>query len=125
MSFTFDFHQVTQLRADIDREANTIMSKTSAVVKKGAVNIKRDWRSNAAQSAGAHASGYPSTINFDMSGQLEAEIGPNKAGQGNLGNLLEYGSVRNGPHDDGKRAAEAEGPKFEREIEKLSDRLLK
>ena len=121
----FDFHELTRLKADIEREAHQIVSETGAVVKKGATNIKTDWRSNAAASSGVHAAQYPATINFDMKGDLEAEIGPDKRGQGNLGNLLEYGSVKNPPHSDGKRAADKEEPRFEKELEKLSDRLLR
>jgi hypothetical protein len=121
----FDFHELTRLKADIEREAHQIVSETGAVVKKGAMNVKTDWRSNAAASSGRHARLYPATIDFDMKSDLEAEIGPQKRGQGNLGHLLEYGTATSGPHDDGKRAADKEEPRFEKELEKLSDRLLR
>lgn len=121
----FDFHELLQLKSDIDRETHAIVSKTGAVVKKGAMNVKTDWRSNAAASSGRHARKYPATIDFDMKGELEAEIGPRKYGQGNLGHLLEYGTATSGPHNDGKRAADKEEPKFAKELDKLSDRILK
>ncbi len=120
-----DFHELTQLKSDIEREAHDIVSKTGAVVKKGAVNVKNDWRRNASASSGRHARQYPGTIDFDMKSDMEAEIGPQKRGQGNLGHLLEYGTATSGPHWDGKRAADEETPKFEKELEKLSDRLLR
>jgi hypothetical protein len=54
-----------------------------------------------------------------------ATIGPNKAGpQGALGNLLEYGSVKNPPHNDGGRALASELPRFTAQLEILATRGL-
>jgi hypothetical protein len=54
-----------------------------------------------------------------------AIIGPDKgAPQGALGNLLEYGSVKNPPHRDGGRAADAEEPRFEAQMALLAERGL-
>lgn len=95
-----------------------VIREVEAVVKKGAVNIKTDWRNNAKATAGRHASAYPYSITFDgperhPGGVVVAEIGPDKSKrQGALGNLLEYGSAHNPPHNDGKRAADAEQDKF-------------
>ena len=54
-----------------------------------------------------------------------ATIGPDKAvPQGALGNLLEYGSVHNPPHNDGGRALDAELPRFNAQMELLAARGL-
>lgn len=109
-------------RAVIEREGR-------AVVSKGALNVKNDWRSNAASSAGRHARLYPSSIGYDIAqspGVVEAVIGPDKARpQGALGNLLEFGSVHNPPHNDGGRALDAEEPRFAAAVEALADQFLR
>ncbi len=94
----------------VDREAK-------AVVSKGALNIKNAWRRNAQGTAGRHARYYPSTVGYDLNvapGFIEAVIGPDKAlPQGPLGNLLEFGSVNNPPHNDAGRARLEEEPRFQ------------
>lgn len=96
--------------AEVNREAR-------GVVSKGALNIKNAWRRNAQATAGRHARYYPSTIGYDLHvapGFIEAVIGPDKAlPQGPLGNLLEYGSANNPPHNDGGRALLEEEPRFQ------------
>lgn len=98
-----------------------------AVVEHAAVNVKNGWKANAEKSSGHHARRYPASINYDMSlgaalvGRVEAVIGPDKSKpQGPLGNLLEFGSARNPPHNDGGRALREEAPKFEAEIAKVA-----
>lgn len=91
-----------------------------AVLKKGAVNVKKAWIASAKGTAGKSASAYPYAITFDEpegsagfgAGSFRVEIGPDKGRtQGPLGNLLEYGSVNNGPSHDGARALEDEAPR--------------
>ncbi|WNI16911.1 hypothetical protein [Actinacidiphila sp. ITFR-21] len=99
-----------------------------AAVRRGAVNIKNDWKANARASAPKHAPQYPNAIGFDVhrAGPVTiADIGPDKAGpQGALGNLLEYGSARNPPHRDGGRALDAETPRFEAQMALIVGRGL-
>ncbi|GFH34292.1 hypothetical protein [Streptomyces pacificus] len=87
-----------------------------AVVARGALNVKNGWRANAAATAGRHARLYPSSVSYDMKPHptgAAAEIGPDKSRpQGALGNLLEFGSVKNPPHMDGARALAAEAAEF-------------
>lgn len=98
--------------------SEALIREVEGVVKRGAVNIKRDWRKNAKESAGQSARAYPYSIDFDGPHRrpghvIEAEIGPDKdKRQGALGNLIEYGSVNNPPNNDGKRAADKEHDKF-------------
>jgi hypothetical protein len=69
---------------------------------------------------------YPASISYDVTegpGVVEAEIGPDKGRpQGPLGNLLEFGSAHNPPHNDGGRALDDEEPRFLAQVEALSER---
>jgi hypothetical protein len=107
---------LAKLRTDLTAAAK-ITEAVRAVTVKAAVNVKKGWRENAAATAPVHAKAYPYSITFDdptvVSGTISVEIGPDKGKrQGALGNLLEYGSANNPPHNDGKRAAEAEHDAF-------------
>jgi hypothetical protein len=100
-----------------------------AVVSRGALNIKNDWRANARSSGGRHARLYPLSIGYDLiptpGGGTGAVIGPDKDGpQGPLGNILEYGTSRQGGHNDGGRALLAEEPRFIAAVEQLGGGLL-
>jgi hypothetical protein len=100
------------------------------VVARGALNIKKDWQNNARASAGRHGRLYPSSIGYDDPVTVpgvgtSAVIGPDKARpQGALGNLIEFGSVHNPPHNDGGRALLAEEPRFVAAVEALGGELL-
>jgi hypothetical protein len=102
------------LAADLALAPARLTVAITAVVSKGALNIKTAWRANA--SGLPHAPAYPSSITYDLipsPGRIEAEIGPDKnKRQGALGNLIEYGSSKNPPHLDGARALAAEEPRF-------------
>jgi len=120
-----DTSELDALQRDILKAANTIDNRAAKVVKKGAVNIKRDWRANAAARGSRHARAYPFSISFDMKAKTEAEVGPeaSASSQGFLGYVLEYGGVHSPPHNDGKRAADKELPAFEREMGKLGEKI--
>lgn len=100
-----------------------------AVVARGALNVKRDWQSNAVTTAGRHARRYPASISYDLTplpGGATAEIGPDKARpQGALGNLLEFGSVHNPPHNDGGRALLTEEPRFAAQVAAVAARGMR
>lgn len=111
--------------------SEAITRQVEAVVKKAAVNIKKDWRENAKASVGNKAGAYPFSITFDgptRNGHtVEAEIGPDKdKKQGALGNLIEYGAPaqNTAPHNDGKRAADKELPNFERNLANAAASIL-
>ncbi|MEU1496991.1 hypothetical protein [Streptomyces sp. NPDC005732] len=125
----FDMSDVRRLERHLARAVPRARRDTRAVVVRGAMNIKKGWRANARQSAPKHAPAYPSTISYDVAryGQdiVMATIGPDKGGpQGALGNLLEYGSVKNPPHRDGGRALDAEEPRFEAQLALVLERGL-
>ena len=125
----FDTSDVRRLERHLARVVPRARRDMRAVVRRGALNIKRDWRSNARSTAPKHAPAYPSSISYDVTSYgpdiYRAVIGPDKAGpQGALGNLLEYGSVKNPPHRDGGRALDAEQPRFEAQMALITARGL-
>jgi hypothetical protein len=125
----FDMRDVRRLERHLARAIPIARRDTRAVVTRGAMNIKKDWRANARQSAPQHAPMYPRTIGYDVAAYgrdiIMATIGPDKGGpQGALGNLLEYGSVHNPPHRDGGRALDIEEPRFEAQLALIVERGL-
>lgn len=124
-----DISGLEQLIADMARAADQMDARVRAVVAKGALNIKNDWRRNARASSGRHAPHYPRSIGYDLTtvpgvGTI-AVIGPDKDEmQGPLGNILEYGTATQGGHNDGGRALLAEEPRFIAAVEQLGRDLL-
>lgn len=115
----FDAHEITGVVDAIGKATRVSLAEVTSVVAKGALNIKTD----AAQriSGLKHAPAYPRSIGYDMYVTMtgpSAIIGPDKdKPQGALGNLLEYGSVKNAPRPHLAPAAEAEEPKFAAALE--------
>ncbi|MFG2671362.1 hypothetical protein [Streptomyces sp. NPDC048445] len=125
----FDMGDVRRLRAHLAQGVPRAQRDVRAVVARGALNIKTEWRQNARASAPKHAPSYPRSISFDVHtfgpDQILAIIGPDKSGpQGALGNLLEYGSAKNPPHNDGGRALVNETPRFEAQMALVLERGL-
>jgi hypothetical protein len=123
-----DLTELDAIGAAVLASLTTVKVEGRAVVSKGALNIKNDWRANAIGSAGAHARLYPNSISYDIEPAgtvVEAAIGPDKGKpQGPLGNLLEFGSAHNAPHNDGGQALDAEEPRFEAAVEAMALRAL-
>lgn len=125
----FDMSDVRRLQRHLARSIPRMRRDARAVTMRGAVNIKKNWRQNARASSGRHAPYYPNAVGFDFAAYgrdiFMATIGPDKgARQGALGNILEYGSVKNPPHNDGGRALQAELPAFEAHLAQVAERGL-
>lgn len=116
MSINANTRQLDELANVFRVNAVRAQIQAHAVVNRGALNVKRGWQANATASAGRHAHLYPASISYEMKPYptgAAAEIGPDKnRPQGALGNLLEFGSVKNPPHMDGARALAAEAVAF-------------
>lgn len=99
MSMRFDVTQVKELAVDLTLAGAGIVPAARAVIEKGALNIKTGARARV--TGFPHAPSAPAAISYDMNisaTAVEAEIGYDKGKrQGALGNLLEYGSVKNSP----------------------------
>lgn len=109
---TADISQLKEWEHDLVEAAAKATVDAVKVVKRGAGNVKKGWINNAKITAGKHARAYPYSVTYDIEG-TSAEIGPDKSKrQGALGNLMEYGSSSNPPHNDGGRALDTEAPLF-------------
>ncbi|MBT2485810.1 MULTISPECIES: hypothetical protein [unclassified Microbacterium] len=82
----------------------------------------------------AHAPAFPYSITYDIEGsgsrsagsQLSAEIGPDKdRPQGALGNLIEFGSVKNPPQGIMHGALQENEADFERGVDRAIEDALK
>lgn len=125
---TADVRQLAQLARALEATASQAETEMTAIVTRGALNVKNGWRANAITTARRHARAYPYSVSYDVRpipGGASAEIGPDKSKtQGALGNLLEFGSVNNPPHNDGGRALLVEEPRFAEQVEALAERAL-
>lgn len=114
------------LARDLLVATKAVPAETRRVVQRGALNIKRDWQE--AWSGLSHAPSLASAVTYDTKETAaggEAEIGPDKGRrQGALGNLIEFGSVNNGPIPGGGPALMAEAPRFEQAMFDLTADLL-
>jgi hypothetical protein len=122
----FDNTGLDELVKLLGNAAEMPIKEATAIVAKGALNIKKD--AQRASSGLKHAPAYPRSIGYDVTASLtevSAEIGPDKQKpQGALGNLIEYGSVNNSPRPHFLPAAIAEMPKFEKALEDAARKAL-
>lgn len=124
---TANTRELYQLAVVFERNIAEAETQMTAIVTRGALGVKNGWRDNAIATSGKHARAYPYSVSYDVKpipGGAQAEIGPDKGKkQGALGNLLEYGSSKNRPHNDGGRALLAEAPRFAAQVAALTARL--
>lgn len=103
--------QIDQLSADLRALPEHARSDARQVIKRAAVNVKRQLVSEMQTSPSFR--GVASAISFDMeerAGSVEAVIGPTKGAPGSLANIAYFGSSRGGgtvPEPMGALQAEA------------------
>lgn len=92
-----DFGDVEAFAKALDDQGAKVILAQRAVVKKGALNVKK--RLQAEAQGVAHAPGFPRAITFDVEltgDEIVADIGPEKGGAGSLA-LLYLGNSNTGP----------------------------
>lgn len=121
-----DASQIRTLARDLDEVPERLAPDIRACLQKGALNIKRDWQ--ARWQGLSHLPALASTVTYDtryLRDAIVAEIGPDKARrQGPLGNVAEFGTVKNAPHPGGGPALAAEDPRFEKAIADIAGQAL-
>lgn len=92
---TWDMTELGQLAADLGKGNAKVVRDTRAAIEVGARALKKAAQKRV--TGLAHAPSAPDAITYDLHG-LNAEIGYDKSRrQGALGNILEYGTAKNGP----------------------------
>lgn len=127
----FDMSELRKLAVAIEATSTKAPKKARAVVKRGAENVKKQMRSEAA--ASSWFGQIAPTITYDMLGGgdlggtvIEAEIGPNthfKAAR--IENIAYFGSSRagGGTVPDPRGAGEAELPNLEKYLGDLGEAI--
>lgn len=111
----FDTSELRKLATDLGNADARIAEGVRATTAKAALNIKKQLQSEA--EGHKRFPHFPRSITFDTQigvNGIEAEIGPDKDRmQGALGNLLYFGTARNGPTlPDPGGALDAEKPNY-------------
>lgn len=134
-----DNSEFDKLRADVGAVPSLSGKYLFAAATVSARDVKDTARENA--TGMAHAPAFPRSITYDVSAgysllretfgtggadTIVAEIGPDKdLPQGDLGNLIEYGSVNNPPQGIMHGALQANQAGFERGVDRAIDDALK
>ncbi len=125
-SLKFNTAEVEAVADILIHAADLALAETRKVIAKGAANIKADARRRI--SGHPHLRHLPAAITYDpheSPGVVWAEIGPDKGRpQGALGNIPEFGTVKNPPTPYMRPAGDAERPRIERAMEDLAARAL-
>ena len=120
-----DTSDLRRLVAELGQAAD-IDDDVRPVVQRGALNIKQSWRRH--WTGLGHAPYVANSVTYDTKAsgfKVEAEIGPDKSKpQGALGNLLEYGSLKNAPIPGGAPALAEEAPNFEKALGEVAVKKL-
>lgn len=121
MRIYVDASEVRALARDL--EPSDRLPEFRKVVSRGALNIKNGLRDDA-KSNGSYRHFYRS-ISYDMVGDLEAEIGPDKNKvQGALGNILYFGTSKNAPELNIMGPLDREEPRFVQALGDVAEDLL-
>lgn len=122
----FDISEVYEFALRFDQAADDVFDKMHPVVRRGALNIKKELQ--------ADASGHPHTpylaaaISYDtkaLKSGIRAEIGPDKDKRGGaIANIVYFGTSKNTASLDINGPLDREEPKFIKAIEDAIEDLL-
>ena len=122
----FDTSEVGRLAADLGSIAGKTVPLLTAAVEKSADAVEKAMRADAR--GHAHSPHFPNSITHDVKvrvGGIEAEVGPDKGlTQGALGNILYFGTSKNGPVLNINGPLDAEAPGFQKAVEDAAGKLL-
>ena len=135
---TIDTSQLRELAQQFERAAQAAPTEVRKVVSRGALNIKRAWRTDIEGSAhfnrrgrGGRGGDAGRSVSYDLrrSGNTyEAEIGPDKSrsGQAALLNIAHFGGANGGGGtlNNPQAYLDAEAPSFEDWMARAVDGLL-
>ena len=122
---SIDTSEVRTLAADMRRVDERMVRHVIPVVERGAVNVRNQLREEAAQSGHFKIGRHISYDMRDNAGAYEAEIGPEKAGAGNLANIAYFGGANGGGGTipDPRGALDAELPRFAQALVDIAQEL--
>lgn len=122
----FDVSEFRALAADLGKASRKAFTEAEKVTKRAAQNIKTTMADDA-KSSGAYKH-FAGSISYDRAmsvGMIAYEIGPDKGRtQGALGNILYFGTSKNGPVLNVEVGLAKEAPEFERRIGEMTEGLL-
>lgn len=123
----FDVSEVRRFEHDLARVPGRIVPLVDATVRRGAFNIRKDWRSR--WKGLSHLPRVAASINYDIrhtTSTIEAEIGADRnRPQGNLAHIAENGTIKNPPHPGGAPALKVEAPKFVKALGEAAAKAIK
>jgi hypothetical protein len=122
---SFDFSELNKLAADLGEVSRTARPNVRKAVQVTAHKVRDSWREKLQGSA--TLPGLPAALSYDVesnAGGVEAEVGFDKQGQGNLGVFSEYGSVNNAPRGFGLASLEENQADFVKGILMAVDESL-
>lgn len=126
MSMEFDVSELNALAADLGKIPGRMVKPMIGAVTKSSAGVRDAMRAEAR--GHAHFPHFPSSITAEVKvrvGQIEAEIGPDKGlTQGALGNILYFGTSKNGPVLNINAGLDQEAPKFQKAIEEAAGKLF-
>lgn len=141
--FKADAQEFDKLRGDVSRFPQDAMP----IFRRAAVDVAGQVKDTARQNATgmAHAPAFPYSITYDFAGDshgggalgafigadfgrydIVMDIGPDKdRAQGDLGNLIEFGSVNNPPQGIMHGALQAHEADWERAVDQATEEAMK
>lgn len=122
----FDMSEVGKLAADFDKIPAQAVRPLRTAVQTSARRVRDGLRTGV--QGHVHLPQFPASITYETHEQangIDAEIGPDKARtQGALGNIVFFGTSKNGPVADLNAPLDAEVPLFEQAVGEVVEKLF-